>query len=468
MMIKTYWKPFGLSCLLLAAGSCKEEDAVPNNTDGNVPVADTTVVAEPPTETLLLNFYAEQWYDSDSDELNEHYILISDAQGKPLVLEAVTLDQQQAIIFPGDYPEDKIQVTLLHRGPYTDDKGVETTDVLATSFLDVERGADWRMNSYYYDYSAKPTPVGYASVILRSNTDISDSWLTISGHGDLGDLTQKGGVQANDTIQVAIYENFTPLLVILSISQDKYVARIDSVEAGKDYVLDVDRMQVPMRKTFSPPSVAYDKVSAGVSGAYAQPNRFEEDELLWFGYGYLPNDEGHAYLDYPLGFPAYRTSYRLKKGNAFYEVIVNGAVPEQFPLTSFSAEFDHTSPEEVQMIVDGAADTFTATWWKESASDFIGWSVIGPGKSRTLRLPTLPDSLAIDTEAMEFIYVYFDEYDYIESYSQFIEKFHETYHRMYRECVRYEWAAHDFEQAENGRSSGKKRRPLGRRISGER
>lgn len=462
-MTKNYWKPLSL-CLLLA-GACSEDDVPSTPTDNTT--NDSSLVASPdptvdtPTtqsETLLLNFYAERWHDPDDSELDEHYILISDAEGKALALEACALNKQQAITISNEFTGDKVQVTLLHRGIYTDNEGKEHKFTSVVSFQDVKRGSDWRMNDYYYDYNPKPTPIGYASVVLKSSTDLSNFWLTISGQNDQGNRTEKGSPQANDTIQVAVYKNSTSLLAILSSGDSDYARRIDNVEAGEVYMLDVDKMPLLARKTFSPPSVAYDRVQAGIGDAYVHSSNFSEENALWFGYGYAPDSEGRAYLDYPVDFPAYRTNYRLEKGNTFYEVNLKGALPEQFPLTSFSADIESTSSNSLQMTLEGTCDVFFATWLKDGLEGRVVWLSVGPGKSQLASLPGLPDSLSIDVDAMNLSEVILEEYDYVSSYDQFIEKLHEKYGRMYTECTRYEWSLHDFEDDENSRQGAHARR----------
>ena len=449
-MRKNYWKVLTLAAMLLAAG-CSEEDT-PTATPPDVVVGDSTTVVSDTSntvkETLLLNFRADGWYDDDNEELEHHYVLISDQKGEVLALEKYQIGDQRAITIPGAFIDEKIQVTVLHHGTYTEE-GQPVEGIAAVSFLDIDRGADWQI--YPEPVYNQPMPVGYASLAFKSVENVS-----FSGRLNVieGDKFINDG-KANDTIQVPIYQTPTPLMVSVYTGDETYVSKIDDIQVGGNYAVDIEAMQKITKKVLSTPSEDYDDIFVNVTEAFVEQDNFNIDKTLEIGYRF--NSVSETTLEYPGNlFPAYESHYKLEKDNFSSSITLKGEIPDAFPSPSIKATFGNTSAENFEMEVQGDFDGFIAGWEKGSQGVEAYWAVVGSSQSTSYQLPLLPDSLSLDIEGIRCNGVELEQYSHIDSYEEFLQRLHKDYRRVGEKSTREESIWYSFDKLENARSRSRK------------
>ena len=450
-MRKNYWKALTLAAMLLTAG-CSEEDTPTATPPPDLIVGDSTTVVSDTSntvkETLLLNFRADGWYDDDNEELEHHYVLISDQKGEVLALEKYQIGDQRAITIPGAFTDEKIQVTVLHHGTYTDGGSV-MEGIAAVSFLDIDRGADWHI--YPEPVYNQPMPMGYASLALNSaeNTSFSGRLNVIGGDKFINDG------KANDTIQVPIYRTPTPLMVSVYMDGETYVSKIDDIKVGGNYTVDVEAVQKITKKSLSAPSEDYKEVFINVTGAFVEQNNFNSDKMLEISYTFDGFSENT--LQYPGNlFPAYESYFKLEKDHSSSRITLKGDIPDAFPSPSIAATFGNTSVENFEMKVQGDFDGFITEWEKESQGVEAYWIVVGSSQRTSYRLPLLPDSLSLDIEGMHCDDIRFEQYSQINSYEEFLQGVHENYRKLGEKSTREEEAWYSFDKLENARSRQQK------------
>ena len=450
-MRKNYWKALTLAAMLLGAG-CSEEDTPTATPPPNLIVGDSTTVVSDTSntvkETLLLNFRADGWYDDDNEALEHHYVLISDQKGEVLALEKYQIGDRRAITIPGAFTDEKIQVTVLHHGTYTWE-GQSGEEIAAVTFLDIDRGADWRI--YPEPVYNQPMPVGYASLALNSVENVSFSGrLNVLG----GDKFINDG-KGNDTIRVPIYQIPTPLMVSVYTDGETYVSKIDDIKVGENYEMDVKTMQKISKKSLSAPSEDYDNIFVNVTEAFVEQNNFDIDKTLEIGYRF--NSVSKTTLEYPGNlFPAYESRYELDKNNFSSSITLKGEIPDAFPSSSLSATFGNTSVENFKMEVQGDFNAFTAEWERETQDVEVYWTVVGSSRSTSYRLPILPDSLSLNIEGTRCKGVGLVQYSHIDSYEEFLQRLHKDYRRLGEKSTREESIWYSFDKLENARSRRQK------------
>ena len=449
-MRKNYWKALTLAAMLLAAG-CSEEDT-PTATPPDVVVGDSTTVVSDTSdtveETLLLNFRADGWYDDDNEALEHHYVLISDQKGEVLALEKYQIGDQRAITIPGAFTDEKIQVTVLHHGTYTWE-GQSGEEIAAVTFLDIDRGADWHI--YPEPVYNQPMLVGYASLAFKSVENVS-----FSGRLNVieGDKFINDG-KANDTIQVPIYQTPTPLMVSVYTGDETYVSKIDDIQVGGNYTVDIEAMQKITKKVLSTPSEDYDDIFINVTEAFVEQDNFNIDKTLEIGYRF--NSVSETTLEYPGNlFPAYESYYELEKDNFSSSITLKGEIPDAFPSPSIKATFGNTSAENFEMEVQGDFDGFIAEWERETQDVEVYWIVVGSSQSTSYQLPLLPDSLSLDIEGIRCNGVELEQYSHIDSYEEFLQRLHKDYRRIGEKSTREESIWYSFDKLENARSRSRK------------
>ena len=462
MLIKNHWKAFGMASLLLAA-SCSEDDApvaTSSHSDSTAVVAPdptttgdpTGAVADTVKETVLLNFRANGTYFEEDEILGQQYVLISDQQGMPLVLEPFEQGEKKAIIISGEFTDKKIQVTVMSAGTFYDE-GKERKGLIAATFLDVDRGIDWQINPYP-SWNEEPIPTGYASLSFE-NVEQEGYY-----HGgfrmfDGYDFFQNDQMQ--DTLSVPIYRTPTPLMTLLDVDQEYYVNLTDDAEAGKSYTVDVKTMQKLTEKSLSSPIDNPNYISASLNKVFVQPNNLDADNTLHFGHSFGSDGDGNAIIKYPGNmFPAYESSYTVEKGNTSYSTRIKGQIPTQFPMPNFLVDITNTSPESFVIETQGDFDSFGAEWESYDDKTSIYWYTIGSPKTTSFRVPLLPDSLAIDTEGLYCDEIEFDEYDHINDHASFLHEFHEKYYDVDESSIRTEHIYYELDNAENGRTRQQK------------
>ena len=451
MFSKDTWKALGLASVLITA-SCSEDDtpsATPPNANGNTD--STAVVADTVKETLLLNFRADGTYFEEGETLEYQYVLISDQDGKVLSLESYKQGEQKAIVIPGEFTDEKIQVTVMSTGTFSDE-GKTYKGLIAATFLDVDRGIDWQINPYpSYE---EPTPTGYASVSFENVEEESyytGDFRMLDGHDFFH------GDEIRDTLSVPIYRTPTPLMTLLDVNSEHYINMIDDAKVGENYTVDVEAMQQLTEKSLASPLANPDYLSAGLHRVFIQPDNLDADNTLHFGYNFGSDGNGSAIIKYPGDmFPAYESSYTVEKSNITYNTRVKGQIPDQFPMPNFSTDVTNTSPENFVIEAQGNFDSFVAEWEKYGDETSIYWYVIGSPNTTSFQMPTLPDSLSIDVEGLYCDQIGFDEYDHVNDHASFLQEFHEKFRDIDESSIRTEHIFYDMYDFENGRTQQRK------------
>ena len=433
-MRKNYWKALTLAAMLLGAG-CSEED---------------TPTATPPDagveETVLVNFHANGWYNFDDETLQHHYVLVSDQKGEVLALERYQKGFLRAIKVPGEFDDEKLQLTFLHYGTRTKE-GQAVKEISAISFLDVDRGTDWQIITYQNEDEF--TSVGNASLTFDNVGDNVTYGVQLSVLGENKYIDKE---QLNNAIEVPIYHTPTPLMVSLYMKGDTYTSRVDNVVANESYTVDVEKMQKLSRKTLPISVKGYDNISASIDRAFIKQDNFNAENTLGITSGFSIDANGDATIKYPSDlFPAYESNYELEKDNFHYYINLKGQIPDAFPSPSLSASFNSTSDNTFDMNVQGSFDGFIASWKKEEQDRKVNWVVVGSPKNSSYKLPTLPDSLSLNAEGLYCDNVSFVHYSHINSYHEFLQGLHGDYTKI-RKSTREEQISYFFNRTENTRT----------------